>query len=113
MSLPKPGDRILIVKEPWLSLILAGKKKMEIRGARLSSGKWYLGFKKQIYGVMVTGKAQHIPTSNQFRELRGLHRVSGSLPYKKTFGLPIQHVSVLKPMFFTHPRGAQSIVLYR
>ena len=67
----------------------------------------------EIYGVMMTGEAQRIPTSNEFRELRELHRVSGSLPYKKTFGLPIRQVSVLKPTFFTHPRGAQSIVLYR
>ena len=39
---PKPGDRILIFKEPWLRLVLSGKKKMEVRGAPYK-GMYYLG----------------------------------------------------------------------
>ena len=27
------GDRILVLKDPWLTWILTGKKTMEIRGA--------------------------------------------------------------------------------
>lgn len=30
---PQIGDRILMLKDPWLPWILTGKKTMEIRGA--------------------------------------------------------------------------------
>ena len=41
-NIPQPGDRILVYKEHWLELILKKKKKMEIRGKRLSAGAWWL-----------------------------------------------------------------------
>jgi len=113
MTNPQPGDRILIFKEPWLSMILDRRKRMDIRSRPLT-GQYFLGYKKRIFGVMTMGDPQHIRDSAQFRRLRRLHRVSGSLPYKKTFGLPISDVRVINPpIVFKHPRGAISIVRFR
>ena len=42
-SVPKPGDRILIFKQPWLQLVLCGHKTLEIRGSPYKAGKYYLG----------------------------------------------------------------------
>lgn len=43
-SAPKPGDRILIFREPWLRLVLNGQKSMDVRGAPYK-GKFYFGTK--------------------------------------------------------------------
>ena len=113
MTKPNRGDRILIFKEPWLSMVLEGRKTMEIRSQPFSS-KYYLGYKKRIFGVMTIGNPQHIPDSQAFRRLHQQHRVRGSLPYKKTFGLPILQVRAIKPpIVFKHPRGAISVVRFR
>ena len=114
MTKPKPGDKILIFKEPWLSMILGGRKKMDIRGAALAAGRYYLGFKKKIFGVMLTGTPQHISSSHEYQRLRKKHLVRGALPYKRTFALPILQVKVIKPPIkFTHPRGAITVVRFR
>ena len=111
---PRKGDKILVIKEPWLSLILTGQKKMEIRGSPLRAGKYYLGHAKRIYGEMKTGHPRHIPNSQVFHDLRPLHRLSGPCPYRKTFGLPILQVRKIVPLIsYKHPRGAISIVRFR
>ena len=113
MTKPRSGDRILMFKEPWLSMIIDGRKKMEVR-SKPFSGKYYLGFKKRIFGMMIMGRPQHIPDTQAFQLLYRLHRVRGSLPYKKTFGLPIMQVQVIRPpISFVHPRGAVAVVRYR
>ena len=43
-SAPKPGDRILIFKGPWLRLVLNRQKSVEVRGAPYK-GKFYFGTK--------------------------------------------------------------------
>ena len=50
MKAPARGDRILILKEPWLQMLLRGEKTLEIRGAAYSSGRYWLGCKKVIHG---------------------------------------------------------------
>ena len=112
---PEIGDRVLILRPAWLDLILAGDKTMEIRGASLRPGKYFLGCKKRILAVAHLGRPRRITTTEEWGELRPLHCVmSNELPYKKTFGLPIEslhRVSAAIP--FAHPRGAISIVKYR
>ena len=51
---PQKGDKILLMLEPWLSLVLSGTKTMEVRGTAFRAGKYYLGMKAKIYGVMIT-----------------------------------------------------------
>ena len=111
---PQKGDRILVYKEPWISLILDQRKKMEIRCMPLSAGTYFLGMQSRILGVIKTGAPRHIPDPEAFRALRPLHRVTGSLPYKKTYGLPILHVSRINPPIkYRHTKGAVGIVKYR
>ena len=43
------GDRILILKERWLDLILSDEQTMETRSKRLRAGKYYLGYKAVSY----------------------------------------------------------------
>ena len=52
---PKPNDKILVLKEAWLALILSGEKTLEIRGAPLHAGQYWLGCKKQIYARAFLG----------------------------------------------------------
>ena len=112
--LPQPGDKILVMKEPWLSLILSGAKTVELRGAALKGGKYFLGYKQKIYGVIETGHPYFIESDQQFRGLRPLHRVIGGRPYKNTFGLPIVSCRTIKPHVpYIHRRGAIGIVKYR
>ena len=40
---PQAGDRILVFRPQWLSLVLSGQKKVEVRGAAYKSGSYYLG----------------------------------------------------------------------
>ena len=111
---PQKGDRILVYKEPWISLILDQRKKMEIRCMPLAAGTYFLGMKSHIYGMIQTGVPRHIADSEAFRGLQKLHRVSGGLPYKKTYGLPILHVSRINPPIkYRHTKGAVGIVKYR
>ena len=111
MTRPSLGDRILIFREPWLSMVLDGRKAMEIR-SRALTGKYYIGMKKRIFGVMTLGNPQFIADSQAFRHLREHHRVSGGLPYKKTFGLRILSVRRIKPIAFKHPPGAVTVVRF-
>ena len=87
---------------------------MEIRGVAFRRGRYFLGFQRNIYGVVELGDPLRISYVNQWKELRQRHRVmSGALPYKKTFGSPILSVQALSAIPFHHPKGAISIVKYR
>ena len=115
MVMPRNGDRILVLKQNWLSLVLDADKRMEIRSKRLRAGKCFFGWKGTIYASATLGDAVEIRDAHQWESLRHLHRVPGNvLPYKRTFGLPIQSVERLSPSVpYHHPKGAVGIVIYR
>ena len=46
-SEPKPGDKILIFKQPWLGHVLSGNKTLEVRGAAYKSGAYWFGSRGQ------------------------------------------------------------------
>ena len=112
MNTPGIGDKILVLKWHWLQLILNDKKTMEIRGMALRRGRYFLGFKKNIYGSVEFGDAQRIVNLQQWSQLRSRHLVQrADLPYKKTCGLPILRVERFsEPVPFFHPQGAVGIV---
>ena len=112
---PKDGDRILLIKQKWLALVLAGDKTMEVRGKRLRAGKCFFARKGVIYASAALGDAIEIPDAQQWESLQHLHCVPGKvLPYARTFGLPINGVERLNPPIpFHHPKGAVGIVKYR
>ena len=115
MTTPTAGDKILILKWQWLQLVLEKSKTMEIRGVPLRRGRYFLGFKKNIYGWVEFGDALRIFNPSQWKNLRSRHLVScANLPYKKTYGLPILRTQRLsKPISFFHPKGAVGIVRVR
>ena len=115
MAMPHNGDRILVLKQNWLALVLADNKTMEVRGKRLKAGAAYFGWKGKIYASATLGDAVEIRDAHQWESLRHLHRVPGNvLPYKRTFGLPLHSIECLSPPIqFHHPKGAIGIVKYR
>ena len=113
MSRPSPGDRILIFKQGWLSLIMSGQKTLEIRGSALRPGRYYLGCKGQIYGVAEFGEPVRIATLSEWVALKGKHLVDTvTLPYKRTHASPLLRVTALRPHTYIHPRGAIGIVVH-
>jgi hypothetical protein len=114
MDAPRPGDRILVLRPHWLSLILSGEKTLEIRGRKLSAGWYWLGAWGMIHGRAFLTAATRITTAQAFRDLRVLHRIDmDELPYKKTYGLSITCCECMGPIPYVHPRGAAGIVKYR
>ena len=87
---------------------------MEVRSSPYRAGKYYLGYAKQILAVAQLGAPLHICSPKQWIALQPEHRVmSEHSPYKRTYGLPILSVRVVRPMSFMHPHGAITIVKYR
>ena len=115
MSLPRNGDRILIVKDIWLQLLLSGEKTLEIRGRAMKPGVYFLGHRGQIHAKIIFDVPFRIEDKPKWSELAKQHRVyTPSLPYCKTWALPVLHVERLDaPVPYTHPRGAVGIVVYR
>ena len=48
-----PNDRILILRRPWLQLIYAGDKTVELRGSPIKAGLYWLGHTGIIHGVVM------------------------------------------------------------
>ena len=112
MNMPSVGDKILVLKWHWLQLILERRKTMEIRGLALRRGRYFLGFKKNVYGWVEFGDPQRIVNLQQWNQLRSRHLVQrAELPYKRTCGLPILQVERFsEPVAYVHPKGAVGIV---
>eukprot|EP00973_Karenia_brevis_P046552 6456587-Karenia_brevis.AAC.1 len=73
---PVENDRILVVREPWISMILAGEKTMELRHIKLSEPWYWLarsgsGF---IVGRAETGGSVLINSISKLHELEAEHR---------------------------------------
>ena len=112
MIAPNKAEKILIFKWQWLELVLDGRKTLEIRSMALRSGRYFLGFKGEIFGWAEIGNPMKIESVEQWEALRRQHLVAlEALPYRKTYGLPILRVKRLrKRIAFAHPRGAIGIV---
>ena len=67
---PRVGERILVLREDWLELILAGHKDLEIRGMRLREGDVWLGCRSTILGKARLGPAVTIGTEQEWAALR-------------------------------------------
>ena len=111
---PRAGERILILRAEWLESILSGEKSLEIRGMRLREGDAWLGCRRLILGKVCLGVAFPIKTEKNWAALRPRHLVANAaLPYKTTWGLPLQNVERLhNAVPFKHRRGAIGIVRY-
>ena len=75
MATPQRGDRIIVFRPHWLTLILADEKDLEIRGRNLSSGPYWLGCNGMIYGHCSLGSSILIDSAKAWRGLCHRHRV--------------------------------------
>ena len=80
MALPREGDKILVVKQPWLDLILTGLKTMEIRGKALRSGRYWIGYRGIVYGRVSLDTAVRVQDKRHWQALKSLHRVEAEEP---------------------------------
>ena len=112
---PQPGDRILILREPYLSLILNGTKDLELRALQYTPGRYWVGRNQLIYGQVSLGPPFRINSDRQLQDLFSRHQFPGQrLPYRRTFAFPIVDYRVVHPPIpYEHPRGAVGIVKYR
>ena len=67
---PRVGDRVLVLKEAWLRMILDECKTMEVRGARLREGDCWLGHRGVIKGRACIGPAVPIRSLEEWASLR-------------------------------------------
>ena len=109
---PVRGDRILVLKQSLLALILQGVKTHEVRPGNYRGGKWYLGSKGMIYAQCQLGHAVRVESLRQWLRLQKFHRHSSrTMPYDKTYVMPILSLhEIRRPCF--HPRGAIGVVKY-
>ena len=111
---PGEGDKILVMKPNWLRRIFTDKT-MEVRGANLSHGYYFLGCHGKIWARVCLDEGMPIKTDEEWVALQGEHRVAtDSLPYKRTFGFRILSLEKLRrPVPYFHPLVAIWIVRYR
>ena len=107
----------MVFTTDWLRRIVVDRdKSLEIRGTQYKKKTFLLGCKGKIYARCVFGEPIPIKTIAQWNKLRPQHRVPGTkrLPYKKTFGLPVQRLTPFhSPYAYTARKGAIGIVIYR
>ena len=111
---PVDGDRILVLRERWLGLILQGHKVVEIRGRPLRRGTYFLGCKSKIYGSCVVGDVAPVTSAADWRALLPRHLVdTPEPPYRRTFAHSLLRVArATATIPYRHPRGAVGIVRF-
>ena len=101
----------LIIKEPYIDLILKGKKKWEIRGnntkirgkiALIKSGS------KRIYGEVDLVDSFEIDLERYKKYCKDLYGYEEQcLPYKKTYAWVVENPLIYsEPKEYIHPQGA-------
>ncbi len=105
------GEVALIVHEPWLSLILDGRKTWEIRGMRTRRrGTIHLA---RARSNLLLGRVRIVDCLAVTREELALHaerhhvRDVASVPYRRIFAWVLAHAEwYAEPRTYTHPTGA-------
>ena len=95
---PSPGERVLVLEQYWLTLILEGCKTVEVRGTRCQPGGAWLGSGGIVQAFVRFGEPRRIWSLDEFQQEIQAHRVSrGDLPYKTTWLWPILEVRAVQP----------------
>jgi ASCH domain. len=103
----------LIIKDPWIELILEGLKTWEIRGSN-SKIRGKIALIKSGTG-MIYGTVEIVDsillTSEQYHQAFEKHRITDTegkaLPYKKVHAWVLTNpVKFEKPIPYVHPQGA-------
>lgn len=103
----------LIIREPWIDLILEGKKIWEIRGSntkrrgkialiKSKTGKVF-GTVDVINSILLTTKQYHEAFNNHYIP----NTKDNPLPYRKNYAWILENPIILEePIPYIHPRGA-------
>ena len=104
---PEEDDRALILQERWLKQILARTKVLELRGRQARCGLVWLAHRSCLYGRARIAACEEL-SATRFALLRSEHGVlQGPPPYKRTWGLWLEDVLLLKkPVKFWKRWGA-------
>eukprot|EP00973_Karenia_brevis_P079611 11045214-Karenia_brevis.AAC.2 len=89
---------------------------MEVRHVPLKQRFYWLARSgtKTIFGFALMGSSELIKDTHRWKELFPRHKVdTDSLPYKLTYGTPLERVVRTTPFPYFHPQGAQGIVVFR
>lgn len=111
---PQHGERILVLRKPWLDMILSGEKTVEVRSRRVTPGDCLLGCRGRIYGRVHLGLPIELTDPFVWEQHRIHHRCEGACRTPRSFGMPLSNVmAFLEHVPYTHPRGAIGFVRYR
>ena len=65
---PRVGDRVMVMKDPWLQMILSGDKTMEIRSCKCRPGFVWLAAKGMVHGnIIITESVELTPEEFEAR----------------------------------------------
>ena len=105
---PQIGDRVLVLREPWLTKVLTGEKTVEIRSRACRLGQAWLGCEGKVYGSVDIVGAQPL-TEQEFRDKGALHHWPGDEPppYNKIVGWALSGARALETRLpYWRPRAA-------
>ncbi|MGM0751652.1 MAG: ASCH domain-containing protein [Bacillota bacterium] len=103
----------LIIKSPWIELILEGRKSWEIRGSNTKMRGTIALIKSgsgMVFGEVNINDSKEL-TLEDYQLSRGFHCVeseaSQELPYKRTYAWMLEKPKIYKkPIPYKHPMGA-------
>jgi gamma-glutamylcyclotransferase (GGCT)/AIG2-like uncharacterized protein YtfP len=103
----------LIIKSPWIELILDGKKTWEIRGANtriIGTVALIKSGSGKIFGEVTIVESRELSLVD-YQETKKFHHVDSEktlqLPYKKTYAWVMENPVIYKePIPYKHPMGA-------
>ena len=83
-SAPAVGDRVLVMRQPWLDLVLSGEKTLQLRPTRHALGRVWLGMGGKVYGG-VTIAGSRVLSEAEFHEFANQHLWprDAALPYER------------------------------
>ena len=111
------GSSLLLVRQPWIDMLLDGEKSLEIRGEACNKRlgqRFYLALAGGGEGGLVLGSVQFRGCSgpldvDAFRALAAEHCCGADAlpPYQQTYAWRVESPRRFqKPLLFSQPRGA-------
>ncbi|CAJ1412828.1 unnamed protein product [Effrenium voratum] len=115
-GVPAVGDRVLVMRQPWLDLVLSGEKTLELRATRHALGRVWLGMGGKVYGG-VTIAGSRVLSEAEFHEFADQHLWprDAALPYeRRVCGLALTAPQRLaEPIPYWRPPGAVGVNIFR
>ena len=112
---PQLGQRILVVSEPWLSLILSGEKKRLVRNVRCNLGFTWLATNGRVYGRVRIDSVERVSAARlYFRPGEFLLPESVAMPSESVFVWSLTEAQAFRvSMPYWRSRGGGGWHVYR